>query len=214
MTFELFDKISNLYNDTRFLFLCASSGNDLTQDFTAPSDGSSMQEPMEVMVQAFIRFPKLLVTLVNGPAIGIAGTVIALSDIIYASENAYFYTPFTNLGLCAEGCSSVTFPKILGTSKANEMLMLNHKMSAQEAYTFGFVSEVYKDDREIWKKLEQITRLGVGSIMSNKRLTRKFTIAELEAANLAESHELGLRFESEEALMAMMNFHQSRKSKL
>lgn len=70
----------------------------MTQSFEFPSDGTSVHAPLISMVQAFIRFPKLLVAIINGPAIGIAATVIALCDIIYASENAYFYTPFTALG--------------------------------------------------------------------------------------------------------------------
>lgn len=177
-----------------------------------PSDGSSVHTPMIKLVQSFIRFPKLLIGIINGPAIGIAGTVIALCDILYMSEKAYVYTPFTNLALCAEGCSSLTFPKILGTSKANEMLQLNHKLTADEAYKFGFVADIYKDVSEVWKKLDQIQDLPVGSIIANKKLTRKFTIEELEKVNLAEADGLGERFGSEEALMAMINF-QSRKAK-
>lgn len=164
------------------------------------------------MVNAFIKFPKLLVAVVNGPAIGIGGTVIALCDIIYASEQAYFYTPFTRLGLCAEGCSSVTFPRILGTSKANEMLMLNHKMTARESERYGFVAHVYKDIQEIWDKLKQIKDLPIGSIMASKSLTRKFTVKELEAASAAEAEELGRRFETEEAFNALMSFQDSRKN--
>lgn len=185
----------------------------MTQSFEPPSDGTSIHRPVINMVQAFIRFPKLLIAIVNGPSIGIAATIIALCDVIYASEKAYFYTPFTNLGLCAEGCSSMTFPRILGTSKANEMLMLNHKMSANEAYQFGFVAEVYKDVEEVHEKLKQIGHLPVGSIKANKRLMRKFTIAELEAANLSEAEELGERFKSEEAFNAIIRFQQSKKNK-
>lgn len=179
----------------------------------APPEGTSIHMPLISMVQAFIRFPKLLIAIVNGPAIGIAATVIALCDIIYAAENAYFLTPFTNLGLCAEGCSSLTFPRILGTSKANEMLMLNHKMSAQEAFAFGFVACVYKNEREIWAKLNQISHLPIGSIKANKRLIRKFTIDELEQANLNENDELNERFSSEEAFQALLRFQEARRNK-
>ena len=165
------------------------------------------------MVQAFIHFPKLLVALVNGPAIGIAATIIAVCDIIYASEKAYFYTPFTRLGLCAEGCSSLTFPRILGSSKATEMLTLNHTMTADEAYNFGFVAKVYQDKKEIWDLLKEIAQLPIGSIMANKKLMRRFTIKELEEANKNEAEELSRRFETEEALEAMIRFQQSRKPK-
>lgn len=82
------------------------------------SDMRNHFQPLDKMVKSFIRFPKLLIALVNGPAVGIGATILGLCDVVYSSKSAYFYTPFTALGLCAEGCSSVTFPKILGTSKA------------------------------------------------------------------------------------------------
>lgn len=83
-----------------FHFSC-SSGNDLTQTIDT---ATAIHQPLIEMVQAFIRFPKLLVAIVNGPAIGIAATVIALCDVIYVSETSYFYTPFTNLGKFSEIC--------------------------------------------------------------------------------------------------------------
>lgn len=184
---------------------------DLTANFVNQTERVWVHQPSVSMLQAFIRFPKLLIAIINGPAIGIGATAVALCDVIYASETAYFYTPFTRLGLCAEGCSSVTFPKILGNSKANEMLSLNHKMTAREAHQFGFVAYVYKDVQEVWKKLEQISYLPVGSIKVNKKLTRRFTVEELEAATLVEAEQFGERFASEEAYEAIKSFQQSRK---
>ena len=89
-------------------------------------------------------------------------------------------------------------------------------MPAEEALRFGFVASVYKDVSEVWKKLEQISDFGIGSIKANKKLMRKFTIEELEAACIAEQEELTERSKSEEALMAMVKFAESKamKSKL
>lgn len=42
---------------------------------------------LRAIVHAFIRFPKLLVAVVNGPCFGIAATTIPLCDIVYASES-------------------------------------------------------------------------------------------------------------------------------
>jgi peroxisomal 3,2-trans-enoyl-CoA isomerase len=58
-----------------------------------------------------------------GPAIGFGVTTLALCDVVYCVPEATFNTPFMKWAFCAEGCSSLLFPRIMGTSKANEMLV-------------------------------------------------------------------------------------------
>lgn len=120
------------------------------------------------------------------------------------------------LGLCAEGCASYTFPKIVGKSKATEMLLLNYKLPANEAYTFNLVSKVYKKpelDTILWPQLVQQSRLPVDSLKVTKNLMQRFESENLQRSCDFELIELYKRFESMDFIEALMNFMQ-RKSKL
>ncbi|XP_070171577.1 enoyl-CoA delta isomerase 3, peroxisomal isoform X2 [Polyergus mexicanus] len=138
-----------------------SSGNDI---------GATMTMDTILIVKDFIdaiiMYPKLLIAIVNGPAIGIASTILGIFDIVYASDKAYFQTPFSSLGLVAEGCSTYTFPRLLGPSKAGDMLYLGYKMNAQEAKKYGLVSKIYNHDslEEVWDYLNNISKLSSESI--------------------------------------------------
>lgn len=172
-------------------------------------------EAFKGFVDALIIFPKPLVAIVNGPAIGIGATMLGLFDMIYASETAYFYTPFSNLGLIAEGCSSYTFPRILGNSKAGEMLYLGYKMSAAEAKQYNFVSDVYASDEldKIWHFLEKVSSLSMNSILKTKALIRKWNQKTLLEVNDVESKELLKIWESPELGERLLNF-MLKKSKM
>lgn len=113
------------------------------------------------------------------------------------------------MGLCAEGCSSYTFPRIMGQSKAMEMLLLNHKMSAVEALQFNLVAEVFKHseiDTKLWPKLKEISKMSPAVLCTSKRLVRNYEIQELENALARELKELEIRWKSKEFMEAIMNF--------
>lgn len=66
-----------------------SSGNDIGNrqgwtDLDKYADDSIVR--VRNLIHAFIRFPKLFVAVVNGPSIGIAATLIAMCDVIYATD--------------------------------------------------------------------------------------------------------------------------------
>ncbi|XP_050442331.1 enoyl-CoA delta isomerase 2 [Adelges cooleyi] len=117
-----------------------SSGTDLMDD--SNTDVNQRLAATYNFVKAFIDYPKLLVALVNGPAIGIACTTLGLCDLVYAQEKATFSCPFHKLGLTAEGCSTITFPLIMGKLRATEFLLSGKTITAREAFQMGFVNEI------------------------------------------------------------------------
>ncbi|KAM3966337.1 dodecenoyl-CoA delta-isomerase [Aphomia sociella] len=170
-----------------------SSGNDLSHVVKSDEEYYHSMEVLRQYIEAFIIFPKILIALVNGPAIGIAATTLALCDLVLASENSYFYTPFTRLGLVAEGCSTFTFPRLIGERKAKEMLLFNYKLSAKEALECGFVNCVYKDEElhnKAWEKINEIAEMSLTSILITKRLMKDQIREHLLITNNKEAAEL------------------------
>jgi len=67
-------------------------------------------------VNTLITFPKPIVAAVNGPAVGLGMAILALCDVVYASDKASFSCLYTRLRQTPEACASYTLPKILGSA--------------------------------------------------------------------------------------------------
>ncbi|CAH1108656.1 unnamed protein product [Psylliodes chrysocephalus] len=145
-----------------------SSGNDLAPVMSEEIEVSL--DCIENMVKTIINYPKLLVCVVNGPAIGIGATLVTLCDVVYASDKAIFDLPFMKLGLVAEGCSSYNYPLILGRSVASEMIFFGRKLTAQEALKLGLVSRVipHIELPSFVDSLHQYGKLPVENVKRNK----------------------------------------------
>ena len=84
-----------------------SSGADLKQVSILSEDGSernTLDSPAGRFMMAVIEFPKILCAAVNGPAIGIAVTLLLHCDLCYSSDKATFWAPFTRLALGTKCC--------------------------------------------------------------------------------------------------------------
>uniref|UniRef100_A0A6I8PAI9 Delta(3)-Delta(2)-enoyl-CoA isomerase n=1 Tax=Ornithorhynchus anatinus TaxID=9258 RepID=A0A6I8PAI9_ORNAN len=198
-----------------------SSGNDLNNFMNVSPDKIEQKAKdgavlLKNFVGHFIDFPKPLIAVVNGPAVGIPVTLLGLFDIVYATDRATFHTPFSALGQSPEGCSSYTFPKIMGSAKAKEMLIFGKKLTAQEAWANGLVTEVFPDStfkEEVWARLKAFASLPRNAMRISKQLMRSVDREKLHAVNSQECQILEERWLSDECMTAIMNFF-SKSSKL
>ncbi|XP_004694900.2 PREDICTED: enoyl-CoA delta isomerase 2, mitochondrial isoform X1 [Condylura cristata] len=197
------------------------SGNDLTNFTDIPPGGVEQKAKdsavlLRDFVNCFIDFPKPLIAVVNGPAVGISVTLLGLFDIVYATDKATFHTPFTHLGQSPEGCSSYTFPKIMGSAKAAEMLIFGKKITAGEACAQGLVTQVFPDStfqKEVWTRLKAFSKLPPNALKISKEIIRKNEKEKLHATNAEECQVLQSRWLSDECMNAVMGFL-SKKAKL
>ncbi|KAJ5936806.1 hypothetical protein N7466_003256 [Penicillium verhagenii] len=96
--------------------------------------------------RAFYNHSKILVVALNGPAVGLSAALVAHADFIYAAPHAFVLTPFSSLGLVAEGGASRAFVERLGIAKANEALIMSKRITCDELVSAGFVNKVIKAD--------------------------------------------------------------------
>jgi len=88
------------------------------------------------------RIPYPVICAVNGPAAG-AGFSLALAcDIRIASESAFFACAYGRIGASPDGGMTYFLPRIVGPSRALEILLNDPNMSAEDALAEKIVSEV------------------------------------------------------------------------
>jgi len=190
------------------------SGNDLSNFTKIPPGGpkelaAKSSVVLRDYVNSNINYPKPVVCAVNGPAIGISVTILALADLVYASDTATFHTPFMSLGQSPEGCSSYTFPNIMGYAKANEVLLGGKKLTAQEAFDRNLVTAIIPHDefrKSVEEKLNYLASLPPKSLMYSKALNREREKEMLMRVNEEECVRLEERWLSDECMNAVMKF--------
>ena len=148
------------------------------------------------ITHAFYTHPKILIAALNGPAIGLSAALIAHSDFIYCTPHTFLLTPFSSIGLVAEGLASRAFVQRMSISKANEALIMSKRITADELLHVGFVNKIFdckKGEDEKFRNLvfqEIEERLGShlvsDSLTKIKALIRKPDRDLMDAQGVAE----------------------------
>ncbi len=87
-----------------------------------------------------------VIAAINGPAVGIGATLPLQWDIRLASERAKIGFVFTRRGIIPEAGSTWILPRLVGMSKALELLVTGRILGAEEALDYGLVSRVLPHD--------------------------------------------------------------------
>lgn len=151
LTIAMYDEISNALQDadadpnTRAIILTTAgedftSGNDL-MDFMANPDLDETNGPARFIYQ-IAKQKKPLIAAVEGLAVGVGATMLLHCDFVYMSNQASLIFPFINLALVPEAGSSLLLPRLIGHTKAAEMLMLGEPVSAETADSLGMVTRL------------------------------------------------------------------------
>lgn len=125
------------------------AGGDVAAFASAGDEVSTLLDALagtlQMALARFARMAKPLLVLVNGPAAG-AGLGLAISgDVVLAAHSAHFTAAYSAIGLTPDGGVSWMLPRLVGLRRAQEMLLTNRRIKAEEAGAIGLVTRVVDD---------------------------------------------------------------------
>src|ERR1700731_2040004 len=161
---------------------------ELSQD--ADLRAKTIRDGREIVLgMARCRIP--VVAAVNGPAVGLGCSLVALSDIVYIKEEAYLADPHVQVGLVAADGGPVVWPLQMSLLHAKEYALTGARISAQRAAELGLANHVVEDPlAEAQACAKRIMELPRQAVESTKRLLNihleRAVLASLDYANAAE----------------------------
>ena len=151
---ELCDYVKKLELDTsvRCVILTSAgekafcSGGDLKEELH-----NATEEPQQLrdfnrqgndMIQRILYGRLPYIAAVKGYALGAAPAILSACDIVIGAENSVYGMPTTSLGGLPGWGSTQLVPRLMGRQTVLRMMLLNRKLSADEALRYGLISEI------------------------------------------------------------------------
>jgi len=117
---------------------------------------------LQEAVRAVARLPQVVIAAITGYALG-GGCEIALSaDFRYAARDARLGQPEIRLGIIPGAGGTQRLPRLIGTSRAKDLVFSGRMVDAQEALSIGLVDAVFDGDEVLDRALEQARRYARG----------------------------------------------------
>ncbi|HUI48670.1 MAG TPA: enoyl-CoA hydratase/isomerase family protein [Acidimicrobiia bacterium] len=128
------------------------------------------------LVLNMIRCRVPVVAAVNGPAVGLGCSVIALSDVVYMAESAYLSDPHVTVGLVAADGGPLTWPLHTSLLLAKEYAFTGDRITAARAAEIGLANHVCPDG--------EVLQAAVGAAHKIAALPRQAVEATKRVLNL------------------------------
>ena len=171
-----------------------SAGGDFAylEELAADADlrAKTIRDGREIVLgMARCRIP--VVAAVNGPAVGLGCSLVALSDIVYIAEDAYLADPHVQVGLVAADGGPLTWPLHISLLLAKEYALTGTRIRAERAVELGLANHMVADPvAEAMACANRIMELPQQAVESTKRVLNihleRAVLASLDYALSAE----------------------------
>lgn len=123
------------------------------------------------IVMGMVRCRIPVIAAVNGPAVGLGCSVVALSDVVYMGEKAFLADPHVQLGLVAADGGPLVWPMQMSILQAKEYALTGARIPAAKAVELGLANHVVADPlTEAVAAARKILELPQKAVESTKRI--------------------------------------------
>jgi len=143
-----------------------SAGGDfelIKEVIASPETRMATWKEAKDLVYNIINCNKVIISAINGPAVGAGLVVGILADVSIASKSARIVDGHTRLGVAAGDVAAIIWPLLCGMAKAKYYLMTCKPISGEEAERIGLVSMCVDDDKLQEEALEVAESLATGA---------------------------------------------------
>jgi 2-(1,2-epoxy-1,2-dihydrophenyl)acetyl-CoA isomerase len=99
------------------------------------------------LVMRMRQLPKPIIAAVNGVAAGAGLSLACICDLRIAVESAVFTQAFVKIGLVPDSGSTWIMPRLIGMTRAMDMMITGRKINSKEALEWGLLNQVTEDGR-------------------------------------------------------------------
>lgn len=159
--------------------------------------------------------PKPTIAKVNGAAIGGGTGLVAVNDIVIASERAKFSLSEVKLGLVPACISPYVFKRV-GERGCRELFLTGQRVNAEESLKFGLSNQVVPEaelDAAVEKLIAQLITSGPNALGICKDLLEKVPQMSLEQAKTYTAESIAALRISDEGQEGMKAFFEKRPPK-
>jgi len=193
-----------------------SVGADLKQaQSITPADATTLVERGQRVFTYIENFPKPTVCAINGLALG-GGLEIALAcDFRVASQEAKMGSPEVMVGLIPGWGGCIRLPRLVGLSKAKEIVLTGGQFTAAQAEKIGLVHKVVPPDELHSSAMFLAQKLADNAPVAMrlaKQVVNKSLEQDLESSLVAEKDAIVQCFDTEDIQEGIKAVFEKRKA--
>lgn len=185
-----------------------AAGADISE-FGGPDEAERIGAGFHRALDAVAAIPRFVIAAVSGYALG-GGCELALAcDYRIAGERAVFGQPEILLGIVPGGGGTQRLPRLVGPSRAKELMITGRQVKADEALAIGLADEVVPNDTLLARALALAAEIAHGALVAQalvKRAVDEGLSTDLADGLLLERRVFVESFRSDDSRIGVQSF--------